>query len=198
MREIMNKIGLYFVKIYIHLNKLYCVFDKVSIGKRLKVRGLLFIRNRGIIEIGDNVRINSASWANPIGSGDRTYIQVLSKGKLVIGNGCAISNCAITSASMVLIEDNVMIGSGCKIYDTDFHPIDPIKRINGENQYTNTKPITIGENAFLGSGSTILKGVTIGKNAIIGAGAVVTKNIPSNEIWAGNPAKKIGIVKLQA
>ena len=37
----------------------------------------------------------------------------------------------------------------------------------------------------------ILKGVHIGNNVIIGAGSVVTKDIPANEIWAGNPARKI-------
>ena len=40
--------------------------------------------------------------------------------------------------------------------------------------------------------SIILKGVTVGKHSIVGAGSVVTKDIPDNEIWVGNPAKKIG------
>jgi len=51
--------------------------------------------------------------------------------------------------------------------------------------------------AFIGAGSYILKGVTVGKYSIIGAGSVVTKDVPQGEIWAGNPAKKIGIVPLE-
>ena len=53
------------------------------------------------------------------------------------------------------------------------------------------KPVHIKENVFIGAHSIILKGVVIGENSIIGAGSVVTKSIPSNQIWAGNPAKYI-------
>ena len=56
-------------------------------------------------------------------------------------------------------------------------------------------PIAIGDNAFIGAHSTILKGVTIGANSIIGAASLVTTNIPDNEIWGGNPAKFIRKIK---
>ena len=54
-----------------------------------------------------------------------------------------------------------------------------------------TNSITIGKNAFIGVRAMILPGVIIGENAIVGAQAVVTKNVPENEIFAGNPARKI-------
>lgn len=54
-----------------------------------------------------------------------------------------------------------------------------------------TKPITLGDNVYIGSNAIILPGVKIGDNVIIGAGSVVTKDIPSNEVWAGVPAKRI-------
>ena len=47
------------------------------------------------------------------------------------------------------------------------------------------------EGAFIGSYSIILKGVTVGKNSIVGAGSAVTESIPNNEVWAGNPARKV-------
>lgn len=75
-----------------------------------------------------------------------------------------------------------------KIYDTDFHSILPEKRLNG-NVDVPTSPIIIGKRVFIGGHSIILKGVTIGDDSVIGAGSVVTKNIPSGEVWAGNPAK---------
>ena len=53
------------------------------------------------------------------------------------------------------------------------------------------KPITIGNNVWIGSGVIILPGVAIGDNAIIGAGAVVTKDINANKIAVGIPAKII-------
>ncbi len=51
--------------------------------------------------------------------------------------------------------------------------------------------VVIGNNVWLGCHVTVLPGVTIGDNAIVGAGAVVTNNVPSNETWAGVPAKKL-------
>lgn len=58
---------------------------------------------------------------------------------------------------------------------------------NGEKIYKYGK-ITIGNNCFIGCKSILLPGITIGDNCVIGAGSVVTKDIPSGEVWAGNPA----------
>ena len=48
--------------------------------------------------------------------------------------------------------------------------------------------IIIGNNCFIGRGTTILPGVEIGENSIVGACSVVTKSIPANSVYAGNPA----------
>jgi len=55
-----------------------------------------------------------------------------------------------------------------------------------------TKPITIGENTFIGARAMILPGVSIGNQVIVGAMSVVSKDIPDHQVQAGNPAKKIG------
>ena len=52
-------------------------------------------------------------------------------------------------------------------------------------------PIRIHDNCFIGARSIINPGVIIGDNCIIGSGSVVTKDVPSNEIWAGCPARPI-------
>ena len=57
--------------------------------------------------------------------------------------------------------------------------------------YTKVGRVRIGNNVFVGACSIILPGISVGDNSIIGAGSVVTKNVPSNEVWAGNPAKFI-------
>lgn len=49
--------------------------------------------------------------------------------------------------------------------------------------------VIIGDNCFIGSGSTILKGVHIGNNVIVGARSVVTKDLDSNAVYVGNPAR---------
>ena len=51
--------------------------------------------------------------------------------------------------------------------------------------------ITIGKNCFIGNHAVIMPNITIGDNVIVGYGSLVTKDIPSNEVWAGFPAKKI-------
>lgn len=51
--------------------------------------------------------------------------------------------------------------------------------------------IYIGDNCYIGTGSTILGPVRIGSNVTIGAGSIVTKDIPDNCVVAGNPAKII-------
>jgi len=54
------------------------------------------------------------------------------------------------------------------------------------------KPVTIGDNCYLGYGAIVVPGVTIGDNCVIGAGAVVASDIPTNSIAVGNPARVIG------
>jgi acetyltransferase-like isoleucine patch superfamily enzyme len=55
-------------------------------------------------------------------------------------------------------------------------------------------PVTaIGDDAFVGEGSIVIRGVSIGDGAIIGAGAVVTHDVPPFEVWAGVPARRVGL-----
>ena len=58
-----------------------------------------------------------------------------------------------------------------------------------------TEKIIIGKNSFIGARAMVLPGVEIAENAIIGAQSVVTKDVPANDIFAGNPARKIGVRK---
>lgn len=51
--------------------------------------------------------------------------------------------------------------------------------------------VKIGNNVFIGANTIITKPITIGDNVIVGAGSIVTHDIPSNEIWAGVPARFI-------
>ncbi len=105
-----------------------------------------------------------------------------------IGTGCRIfSNIDGPEAYLISLGNNVTIATGARLitHDNSISKILP--------QYTDIfGKIIVGDNCFIGAYSTVLCGVTIGKNSIIAAGAVVNKSIPSNEIWGGVPAKKIG------
>lgn len=167
----------------------------VERGENLKIDGRISIHGYGKIIIGDNVVIHCNPHINPIGGLTTTFLQTIGNGMIIIGNNCGISHCAITAASQVIIEDEVLLGSGCKIYDTDFHELSYEDRKKENISKISVKPVRICEGAFIGANTIILKGVTIGRHCVVGAGSVVTHNIPENEIWAGNPARFIKKIK---
>ncbi len=96
-------------------------------------------------------------------------------------------NLIITDGAEVTFGDNVFIAPNC-CFTTAEHPIDPEQRKSGLEI---AKPITIGNNVWIGAGSTILAGVNIGDNTVIGAGSVVTKSIPDNVVAVGIPCKVV-------
>ncbi|MFA5449006.1 MAG: sugar O-acetyltransferase [Clostridia bacterium] len=94
-------------------------------------------------------------------------------------------NLIITAGARVTFGDNVFIAPNC-CFTTAEHAIDPEQRKAGVEL---AKPITVGNNVWIGTNATILAGVTIGDNAVIGAGSVVTKDIPPNVVAVGVPCK---------
>jgi acetyltransferase-like isoleucine patch superfamily enzyme len=151
------------------------------------------INLKGKCRIGPNFRMNNREMSNPIGRFNRCSIIVGEQGHLIIGSNVGMSSTAIVCHNAIKIGNNVNIGGNVVIYDTDFHSLNAAHRLDGnlDRKNTVTKEVIICDNAFIGAHSTILKGVTIGENSIIGACSLVSKNVPSNEIWGGNPAKFI-------
>lgn len=179
---------------YIYINIIKSAHN-IDIGNDFEIHGFpRILVNEGTISIGSRFRLNSGTYFNPIGRNQRSVLFVRNKGCIKIGNNVGMSSVAIVCEKSISIGNNVRMGGNVVIYDTDFHSLDPSERTVFPELKINIKrlPIEIGDNAFIGAHSTILKGVSIGKNSIIGAGSVVSKSIPSNEIWAGNPVKFIG------
>jgi len=166
---------------------------RFSVGKKFKSTGRIAIINHGNkSKIGEDVTIHSSWRANPIGCGSRTILRLLRGGSIEIGNHVGMSNVAITCRESVVIDDYALIGSGVKIYDTDFHSLNPAVRMRlAPKEPAKTKPVRIGAFSFIGAGAFILKGAQIGVGSIVGAGSVVTGKIPDWQIWAGNPARFI-------
>lgn len=96
-------------------------------------------------------------------------------------------DCIILDVCEVRFGDNCMLGPSVQIY-TATHPLHPDERNSGREY---GKPITIGNNVWIGGHAVINPGVNIGDNAIIAAGAVVVKDVPANVVVGGNPAKVI-------
>ncbi len=96
-------------------------------------------------------------------------------------------NCCILDVAQVTIGNNCMFGPQVQIY-TATHPLQ-YKARNSGKEYA--KPITIGNNVWIGGNTTICPGVILGNNVVVGASSVVTKNFPDNVLIAGNPAKII-------
>ena len=89
-------------------------------------------------------------------------------------------NCVILDGAKVKFGDNVFVAPNCGFY-TAGHPLDVKQRTVGLEY---AKPITIGNNVWIGAQVCVLPGVTIGDNCVIGGGSVVTKDIPANSFLA--------------
>lgn len=96
-------------------------------------------------------------------------------------------NMVILDEAPVTFGDNVFIAPNCGFY-TAGHPIDAARRNRGLEY---ARPITVGDNVWIGAQVCVLPGVTIGSNCVIGAGSVVTRDIPANTVAAGNPCRVI-------
>lgn len=100
-------------------------------------------------------------------------------------------NLTILDEARVSIGNDVFIGPNVSIY-TACHPTEP----NERNKLVEwARPVTIGDNVWIGGSVTILPGVTIGSDTTIGAGSVVTRDIPSGVVAAGNPARVVKHIK---
>lgn len=96
-------------------------------------------------------------------------------------------NCVVLDVALVTIGSRTLFGPNVQIY-TATHPMDYQIRASGLEF---AKPITIGEDVWVGGSAVICPGVSIGARSVIGAGSVVTKDIPADVFAAGNPCKVI-------
>lgn len=124
------------------------------------------------------------------------------QGSIEIGDESYVSNASLVCNELILIGRHVYVAGGVTITDSDFHPIDPLDRIGdsvalslaGNRNHRPAfavKPVTIGDDVWIGFNATILKGVTIGDGAVIAPGALVSRDVPVGMEVAGNPAKPI-------
>ena len=138
-----------------------------------------------------------------IGMGTKIWQFVVVLKQAVIGENCNI-NSHVFIENNVQIGDNVTIKSGVQIWDGII--LEDNVFIGPNVTFTNDliprskkypeifKKTIIKKGASIGANATIIAGNEIGEFALIGAGAVTTKSVGKNEVWVGNPAKKIGYI----
>ncbi len=146
-------------------------FSKIQIGQKA-IRAALV---RGFVaRVGKNANIErNATICPEVSIGDNSGVGI---------------NCIV--ANGVTIGDNVMMGQDCIIYTTN-HNFSSTEIPMCEQGMTKRRPVTIGNDVWIGARVIILPGVTIGNGAVIGAGSIVTKDVPDYVVAAGNPAKVI-------
>lgn len=174
--------------------RLLCFFNGIRLGKHVKAIGVpsINVSMGGTATIGQSFYIRTGFRNTEIGHvGSR--IRVGPEGVLRIGDRVGMSNSTIVCERSVEIGDDVFVGGGVQIFDTNFHSTDAAVRASGREtrKDVRTAPIRIGSRVFIGSNAMICKGVAIGDGAVVAAGSVVVSSIPPGEVWGGNPAGKI-------
>jgi acetyltransferase-like isoleucine patch superfamily enzyme len=202
-RTIQNKLFSVWDLIWIKLSFLLSTFRSraslawqgCSAGKGFKTAGPCYFKARcaSSIQIGSNVTFMALHRANHVGLSNPVLIETMGEGVIEIGDFSGGSAVVISSRAKVSIGKHVKLGGNVRIFDHDFHSLDHLDRRDGSKDQANcrSKPVRIGDDVFIGTNATIMKGVIIGDRAIIGAGAVVVKDVPADEIWGGNPAVRL-------
>lgn len=179
-----------FMRIWVFLLK--TIGMGISIGDGFRCKGLFFImgNRNGRIQIGNSFRVNSSPLSSLIGLYQRAIIVARRNGNIQIGNNVGITGVTIHGTN-IRIGDNVMVGANTKIIDHDFHSLDYLERRKNAMDHEVSRPVSIGDDVFIGCNCIVLKGTHIGNRCIVGAGSVVSGSFDDDCLIAGNPAKVI-------
>ena len=147
----------------------------IKLGHHVRLSGEIYCKTRGTVNVGDYSVLQ-----------DNTIIRCLES--IQIGNFTGIADgCLITDNNSHAIGAEAWVEHRIRVApDGPGYP-----GLGNGWEYSDSKPVIIGDAVWVGSNSTVLKGVTIGDGAIVARGSMVTKNVPPYTLVAGNPAKVI-------
>lgn len=178
--------------------ELYFAMDPELASERLRARKLTRLFNA---TLEDEVEKRSELLRQLFGkTGTNIYIEPSFRcdygSNISVGNNFyANFDCVILDVCQVSIGDNCMLAPGVHIY-TATHPLDPALRSSGQEF---GKPVSVGNNVWIGGRSVVNPGVKIGSNVVVASGSVVVKDVPDSVLVGGNPAriiKNLGIGNL--
>ena len=102
-----------------------------------------------------------------------------------VGDGFyANFDCVVLDVCPVEFGENCLLGPGVHVY-TATHPLDAETRAEGPEY---GKPVSVGDDVWVGGGAVVNPGVTVGDGSVVGSGAVVTEDVPEGVVVQGNPA----------
>jgi carbonic anhydrase/acetyltransferase-like protein (isoleucine patch superfamily) len=165
------------------LFKAYCT----SYGRNVHTGVFLhWVHGSGELILGDNVCVD--------GKCSFTFaVRYAEKPRLTVGDNTRIGHdCSFTIGKQITIGRHCLLGSSVYLFDAPGHPTDPAARLAGlPSRVEDVRPITIGDNVWIGAGAIIYPGVTIGDDSVVATGSVVMANVAPQTIVAGNPARQI-------
>jgi acetyltransferase-like isoleucine patch superfamily enzyme len=152
------------------------------------IRRPFYIRGKSSFRYGKGLTTGHGCRFDLLGNGEKT---------LYFGRNCEIGdNVHIVALEQVKIGDNCLMASKIFISDTSHGDYSIDSKSSSPSIAPNDrplikKPVSIGNNVWIGENVCILLGVTIGNGCIIGANTVVNRDVPENTIVVGSPAKVI-------
>jgi acetyltransferase-like isoleucine patch superfamily enzyme len=171
--------GLWALRSAILLGWYRCLYAGLNVGRGVRLGRRVYIRvlTGGSLELGDNVHVDNDAY-------------LISEGALSVGSESYIGvGSVIAAVQQIAVGSNALIAAYATIRDQD-HSVEPGTPFN--RQGLDSAPVIIGDNVWVGTKATILKGVRVGSNAVIGAHALVNSDVAEGARVGGIPARDIG------
>ncbi len=167
---------------------LYLPYDPGLVEERMRARGLVQAFNDAPSD--DSAHRTRILQQLLGGCGQRVIIEPPFRcdygAHIVIGDDTFINfNCVVLDCAAIRIGARVLIAPGVQILAAT-HPLDVQTRRSGREL---ARPVTIGDDVWLGAGVIVNPGVTIGNGSVIGSGSVVASDVPPNVVAVGNPCR---------
>lgn len=131
-----------------------------------------------------------------------TVFNVEPGGRVSVGAGSVLVGAVFMCREEIAVGRGAVLSYQVTVADSDFHPRDSAERRrdavasapHGDpalRPAIESRPVSIGDGAWIGIGAIVLKGVRVGERARVGAGAVVTRDVPDGATVEGNPAQVV-------
>jgi acetyltransferase-like isoleucine patch superfamily enzyme len=168
--------------------------ERVRVGERCRWDVDVVCNCEGRVELGSDISFGYAL-APIIGDGTILLQARTAEATVSVGDRTEFSNnVAVVANQLVRIGTDCLIGDLVRIFDSDFHELDPELRLHRRQRAVSqalVSPTVIGDNVWLGSRVLVMRGTSIGDHSVIAAGAVVSGDIPARALAGGVPARVI-------